>query len=128
MRRDRFEQIRSMIHFTDPLAGDPADSLRKLSSFLNHLQHNFSSNYLPEQNIAVDEHLSLWKGRLHSRQYIPSKRERYGVKIYMLYESKSAYLWKFIVYTGATTQYPFPNINFVKPFGYTNPSKVVVSS
>ena len=49
-----------MIHFSDPLAEDPGDSLRKLSSFKNHLQHNFASNYIPVQHIAVDEYLSLF--------------------------------------------------------------------
>ena len=34
MRRDRFEQIRSMIHFSDP-RDNSSGSLRKLSSFLS---------------------------------------------------------------------------------------------
>ena len=80
MRRDRFEQIRSMIHFVDPLQEDPTDSLRKLSSYIEQLQEKFCTNYVPQKYIAVDEYLSLWKGRLGFRQYIPSKRERYGVK------------------------------------------------
>ena len=99
MRRDRFEMIRSMIHFSDPLHEEPADSLRKLCSFLDELQFNFSTNYVPQQHVAVDEYLSLWKGCLHFKQYIPSKRERYGVKIYMLCESASGYLSTFIIYT-----------------------------
>ena len=68
------------------------------------------------------------KGRLGFRQYIPGKRERYGIKIYMLCESESAYLWKFLIYTGAATVYPVPSINLPKPFEeYKNPSKVVLS-
>ena len=62
MRRDRFEQIRKMTHFTDPLQEDPNDCLRKFSSFLDLLSESFASLYMPEQNIAVDEYLSLWKG------------------------------------------------------------------
>ena len=115
MRRDRFEQIRSMLHFTDPLNEKPEDPIRKLSSFLEALQCKFISNYVPTQHVAVDEYLSAWKGRLDFRQYIPSKRERYGVEIYMLCESDSAYLWKFLIYTGAATIYPVPSITLPKP-------------
>ena len=75
MRRDRFEQIRLMIHFTDPLEENPEDSLRKLWSFLEELPSKFVTNYMPTQHVAVDEYLSAWKGRLGFPQYIPSKRE-----------------------------------------------------
>ena len=54
MRRDQFEQIREMMHFTDPLQEDPNDCLRKLPSFLDLLSESFTSVYIPEQNIAVD--------------------------------------------------------------------------
>ena len=128
MRRDRFEQIRTMIHFTDPLSENVKNPLRKLSSFLDNLQRSFTSNYIPKQHVAVDEYLSPWKGRLGFRQYIPSKRECYGVKIYMLCESDTAYLWKFIVYTGAETIYHVPSISLLKPFTeYKIPSKIVLS-
>ena len=109
MRRDPFQQIRTMIHFTDLLSENPKDHLRKLSSFLEELQKKFITNYIPKQHVAVEEHLSPWNGRLGFRQYIPSKGERYCVKIYMLCESDTAYLWKFIIYTGAEAIYPVPS-------------------
>jgi len=98
MRRDRFEQIRKMVHFTDPLSEDPLNSLRKLDTFMNSLREKFIANYTPTKFVAVDEYLSLWKGRLSFKIYFPNKRERYGVKIYMLCESSTGYLSKFIVY------------------------------
>ena len=128
MRRDRFEQIRKMIHFTNPLEEDPSDSLSKLNSLLDNLREKFRTNYIPSQHVAVDEYLSLWKGRLKFRMYIPNERERYGVKIYMICESETGYLSNFIVYTGADTKYPRPTIPLPKGFDeYTNPSKVVLS-
>ena len=46
----------------------------------------------------------------------------------MLCESSSAYLWKFIIYTGADTFYPQPNCILLKPFDhYGNQSKIVLS-
>ena len=128
MRRDRFEQIRKMLHFTDPLLEDLDDPLTKLSSFLDKVQANFKRIYTPSKNVAVDEYLSLWKGRLKFRVYIPNKRERYGVKIYMLCESSSAYLYSFIIYAGADTKYVDPGVQFPKPFhDYPTYSQVVLS-
>ena len=124
MRRDRFVQIRGMMRFTDPL-NESSGSLHKIS-FLNHLNDKSSSNYIPGEYIAFDEFLSKWKGRLHFRQFIPSKRE-YGVKIYMCCGSNTGYLWRFIIYTGADTIYMQPNVKLPKSFGdYTDPSKVVL--
>ena len=128
MRRDRFEQIRKMIHFTNPLLADPTQNLSKLDTYLNALRERYKSIYIPERDIAVDEYLSLWKGRLRFKIYIPSKRERYGVKIYMLCESATGYLRDFIVYTGADTIYPEPPHQLPKPFEqYKSPSKVVLA-
>ena len=42
----------------------------------------------------------MWKGRLQFRQYIPAKQVRFGVKIYNLCESSSAYLWNSKIYLG----------------------------
>ena len=74
MRRDRFKQLRKMIHFTDPLK-DLADELRKLRFSIEYLQSKFEKNYTPVNNLAIDEYLSLWKGRLKFRIYIPNKRD-----------------------------------------------------
>ena len=35
--------------------------------------------------MVIDKYLSLWKGRLSFRAYIPTKQEQYGIKIFMLY-------------------------------------------
>ena len=65
MRRDRFEQIRRMIHFTDPLQEDPEDCLRKLSSFLDLLSESFASVCIPRtKHSSWQVCLSVWKCRL----------------------------------------------------------------
>ena len=129
MRRDRLEQIRMMLHFTDATEEDPDDDLCKLSSFLDELLKNFQRVYNQEQNFAVDEYLSLWKGCLKLRVYIASKGEHYGVKIYMCCESNSGYLYNFIIYTGENKNYREPqNVVFPKIFEqYPNYTKVVLS-
>ena len=61
--------------------------------------------------------------------YIPSKRKRYGIKLFMLCESSTGYLTSFIIYTGATTDYGTLEENqLAKPFeDYKSPSRVVLS-
>ena len=115
MWRDRFKQLRKMIHFVDPLNEDPDDKLRKLHFFLEFLHCKFEENYPPDEHLATDEYLSLWKGRLKFRICIPSKTERYGIKIFMLYESVTGYLLNFFVYVGANTAYPNARLIFDNP-------------
>ena len=39
---------------------------------------------------------------------MPSKRQRFGKKHYVLYDSKTGYVWNFFIYTGRDTEYsPF---------------------
>ena len=113
--RTRFLALRSMIHFSDPVNFDRDDPLKKIRNLIDELQKKIGENYRPERNICIDEHLSLWKGRLQFKIYIPSKRERYGVKIFMDCESTFRYLLGFIIYTGASTDYGTGNtLNLLK--------------
>lgn len=76
MSRERFHMIWSMIHFSEVVDCDPNDSLHKLRFFIDKVSENFEAVYTLTQNIAIDKYLSLWKGQLSFRVYIPSKRER----------------------------------------------------
>ncbi|CAL1269764.1 unnamed protein product [Larinioides sclopetarius] len=46
----------------------------------------------------------LYKGRLGWIQYMPLKRSRFGIKTFMLCESKTGYIFSSIVYTGKGTK------------------------
>jgi len=48
----------------------------------------------------MDESLTLWKGRLSIKQYLPLKASKFGIKTFELCESTTGYLWCFLVYTG----------------------------
>jgi hypothetical protein len=69
-------------------------------SVIEHLNNKFQTLYLPKQNTAVDESLTLWKGHLSFGQYIPLKAAKFRIKTYELCESSSGYVWSFLVYTG----------------------------
>jgi hypothetical protein len=99
----RFHLLLKFLQFADNSKFDPDHhhkKLYKIQPILDHLKSKFSSVCTPEQNICVDESLLLWKGRLGWIQYIPSKRSRFGMKIYKLCESSTGYVWNFIVYNG----------------------------
>ncbi|GFT39160.1 piggyBac transposable element-derived protein 4 [Trichonephila clavipes] len=84
-------------------------SKRKLietPSFANLMsseKKKFSEVYTPEQDICIDESLLLYKGRLSWTQYLPLKRARFGIKMFMLCESHSGYVWSIIIYVGKGT-------------------------
>ncbi|CAF1034879.1 unnamed protein product [Didymodactylos carnosus] len=46
----------------------------------------------------------LWKGRLNFKQYIPSKRHRFGVKLFILCDCHTGFIMNFIIYTGQQTE------------------------
>ena len=73
MRRDRYEQLRKMIHFSDPEGEVNTDSLNKLKDLIDHLLNFYYENDTLEQNLPLDEYLSLSKGRLALKIYISSK-------------------------------------------------------
>ncbi|XP_033347678.1 piggyBac transposable element-derived protein 4-like [Bombus vosnesenskii] len=47
--------------------------------------------------------LLLYKGRCYSRQFIPSKRSRFGIKLFLLSDCETNYVLNFITYTGQKT-------------------------
>ena len=86
---DRFEYIRKMLHFVDRHGVDHDKPLSRLEAYLKILLTEFRTVYIAEQHIAIDEYLAIWKGRLKFKVYIPSEREQFGIKTYMLCESHS---------------------------------------
>ena len=63
----------------------------------------FKSVFVPEQHVTVDESLWRYKGRHHAIQFNPSKRARFGLKVYKLCASggpSHGYTSAFKVYMG----------------------------
>ncbi|CAH1982575.1 unnamed protein product [Acanthoscelides obtectus] len=105
--KKRFHLLLKFLHFVDNSTINADTKNRKLAKvlpLLNHLREQFMTSYVPERDIAIDESLIGWKGRLGWKQYIPSKRKRFGIKLFALCET-SGYMYNFIIYTGADTIY-----------------------
>lgn len=103
----RFKQIKQFLHFSNNAEYNPQThpnpKLNKIWPILEKLNSLFQKSLTPDRDVTIDESLLLFKGRLSWMQYIPLKRARFGIKSYMLCESKSGYLWKIIIYTGKGT-------------------------
>ena len=103
MSRNRYQLICKFLHFADNRRFDPQDPNRdrlfKIKPLLNYLVAKFQEVYYPSQNVSIDEQLLLHKGNLKFKQYIPSKRARFGIKFFSLCDS-NGYLLNTEIYAG----------------------------
>jgi len=102
MSRDRYLLLLRCIHFRDNSQQIKGDRLYKIKMVLTEVRKNFKDAMIPFSNLAIDESLLLWKGRLSFKQYIKSKRHRFGIKLYVICDCETDFILNFIVYTGAT--------------------------
>ena len=107
MPQDRFEIINRFLHFANNSQLDHYNGNKKLfktDPVVKHLNDKYKSSYKMGENISVDESLTLWKGRLSIKTYLPLKAAKFGIKSYKICESSTGYLWQFVIYTGSTTE------------------------
>ena len=105
MSRARFFQILRHLHFADNTRAPPRDSadynkLYKIQPFLDLAIARFQEVYTPERQLAIDETLIKFKGKVYFRQFIPIKPGRFGIKAFTLAESTSGYVLNSKIYTG----------------------------
>ncbi|CAF4945841.1 unnamed protein product [Pieris macdunnoughi] len=91
----RYEQILRCMCVSDL----DAKGEKKVASFIDTLTLNFRKVYKPDEQLSLDESLMLFRGRLHFRQYIKSKKARYGLKFYEL-TSYDEYVLNVKMYSG----------------------------
>ena len=118
MSRTRFLQILRVLHFVDNSSdrtGTDSDRIWKIRPVYDFLVDKFSSIFVPSRNLCIDESLLLWKGRLFFKQYIPKKRNRFGIKLFVLCDCKTRYILRFFVYTGNETASP----SVIKKLGHS---------
>lgn len=71
--------------------------------FVNNCQKNFSLG----SDVTVDEKLEGFRGRCSFIQYIPSKPNKYGLKIYASVDSKTFYTHNLEIYAGKQPEGPY---------------------
>ncbi|XP_039283290.1 piggyBac transposable element-derived protein 3-like [Nilaparvata lugens] len=103
MTVNRFEQIRSFLHFNDLTSMPDRDSpqfdrLYRLRPIIEHLNEKFSSIPM-EEHFAVDEQICATKAHHQIKTYNPMKPHKWGFKNYVLC-GVSGYAYRFEFYTG----------------------------
>lgn len=104
MSLDRFLNIMKFFRFGPFLNGrGNIDPKTRLDEFLDTARENCQIVMRPGKHIAIDEALVLWKGRLGFRQFMKTKRARFGIKLFLLCPSSiewNGYSWNFCIYYG----------------------------
>jgi len=59
----------------------------------------FSKFYNPSEHLAVDEVIVKFKGRIVFKQYVPKKRKRFRIKMFMICDH-SSYAYDMNAYLG----------------------------
>ena len=99
MPRNRFEELLRALHLVDNNETANGDRLFKISHFLKLFNEQCMKYYKIGKNVCIDESLVPFKGRIHFKQYIPSKRHRYGIKLFKLC-AEGGYTSKIKIYAG----------------------------
>ena len=108
MKRDRYLHILRYLHFTDTKnepdrPDEKFDGLWNIRDLFEILNGTFSKLYNPSENLAIDEVIVFFKGRVIFKQYTPKKRKRFGIKIFKRCDS-TGYTCDMKVYLGKDRQ------------------------
>ena len=107
MWRDRFILLLKFLHFNDntamPAPEHPDYKLYKVQPVIDNFKAKFLNFYVPNRDVAIDESMVGYRGKTpHLRQYMPNKHHaRFGIKLWLVCDSKTHYSCNFEVYKGA---------------------------
>ena len=103
MSRARFLCMLKFLRFGPIDQVDKKRPRTRIEPFLDFLRKRSQELLILGLHIAIDESLMLWKGRLGFKQFIRTKRSRFGIKVFVMCPSApkwSGYSWNFEVYYG----------------------------
>ena len=99
--RGRFCQIYWMLHLQQSVGqGFRGD---KIQNLVDHMNLTCRKYFVPNENIAVDESTVGFKGRVIWKCYNPQKPAKWGLRVYTMCDSASAYIVAFVPYYGKFT-------------------------
>ncbi|XP_069172816.1 piggyBac transposable element-derived protein 4-like [Procambarus clarkii] len=99
----RFEMIAKYFHVYNNKSippGQGVDKLIKVRSLMQYLLNRFKRIYIPNKKLSLDEGTMPCRGRLSFKTYNPNKPDKYGIRLYMLAEATSGYIYDFEIYSG----------------------------
>lgn len=103
MSRERFCALKSAMRFDDPLRRNRDDPLAPIRYVFESFTCKLRRYVVAGPFLTVDEQLVEFHGRVHFRQYIPSKPGKFGMKIFWVCDAENAYCLNGLVYIGKDT-------------------------
>ena len=103
MSRDRFETILSVLRFDNQSTREirrERDKFAAIRDIWTLFQNNCKNNFQPYEYVTIDEQLLGFRGRCPFKQYIPSKPDKYGIKIWICADVKTCYVYNCMPYLG----------------------------
>ena len=103
MSVNRFEAILCHLRFdnsdtrAERKANDKFAPFREVWNVFVELCRN---NYTPSAEVCIDEQLIPFRGRCPFRQYLPAKPDKYGMKLFLLVDCKTGYIYNGEPYVG----------------------------
>ena len=76
------------------------DKLAPIRDVWETINKNLKKYYMPGANLTVDEQLIPFRGRVGFKQYIPSKPDKYGMKMWWICDNATSYPLQGIPYLG----------------------------
>lgn len=83
------------------------DNIAPVRGFFESFVRNCQSSYCIGEYATLDEMLWAFRGRCRFRMYIPKKPARYGLKIFALTDSRTAYVANLEIYAGTQPDGPY---------------------
>lgn len=100
LRSLRFDNIR------DRPQRQEIDKLAVIRYFIEKMRNHCLEYYTPSEHMT-DEQLVLFRGRCGFIMYLPNKPAKFGIKIFMVVDTKCPYIYNFEVYCGKQPEGPF---------------------
>ena len=105
MTRDSFFLLLRFLHFCDNelVEENCLDVMYKIRPLFSDIVEKFKKYFRPFQKLVIDESLVLFRGKVGFRQYIKTKRHRFGLKLFVLCDCETGVILDHILYTGKNT-------------------------
>jgi flagellar biosynthesis GTPase FlhF len=103
MSEQRFRFLLACVRFDDRTTRDDRkkeDNFAGIRKVWSIFIKNCTSNYSPAHNMTIDEQLMNFRGNCPFRRYMPKKPAKYGMKVIMLNDTSTSYMYNAIPEVG----------------------------
>ena len=117
MPKHRYKKINQYLHLVNnennaPRGHPQYDPFFKVSPVVSLMSRTFHQSYKPHREITVDEAMVPYKGRHHCKQYVPSKPNKWGFKVWTIADSTNGYVLAQTLYRGRQSQRPEHGVGY----------------